>query len=177
MKKVFAIVLTILLLLNTMGYYGIFLGLKYKNTLEITERLDSENYQESETVTIKVPLVVPYFPNTEFERVNGEIEHNGEFYRLVKQKLVNDTLHIVCIRDTNSKHIKHALTDYVRTFTDQSANTSQGKTVPVFIKDYIATVFKLATLSEGWNVELSFCTIEDQFIFHSQTILSPPPEA
>ena len=34
-----------------------------------------------------------------YERVNGEFEHNGEFFKLVKQKLENDTLNIVCIKD------------------------------------------------------------------------------
>lgn len=177
MKKVFAIVLTSLLLLNVMGYYGLFLGLKYKNTLDITRRLDAESYQHSETVTLKIPLTVPYLTNTEFERIDGEIEHNGEFYRLVKQKLSRDTLHIVCIRDVNSKHIEQALNDYVRTFSDHSNDNPQTKTVPGFIKDYITADFNLAPSSEGWNFVLAFGTPEDHLTTPLQAILSPPPEA
>ena len=159
-----------------MGYYGLFLGLKYKNTLEIDKRLDAENYQDFETVTIKVPLTVPYFYDTEFERIDGEIEHNGEFYHLVKQKLVKDTLHIVCFKDVKSKQIKQALVDYVRTFTDNPGDATNSKTITSFIKDYITTDFKLGSSAEGWNLTFAFRNVEDFVTLLSLSILSPPPE-
>jgi hypothetical protein len=78
----------------------------------------------SETVTLKVPVAIPYLQNTDFERVNGEFEHNGEFFRLVKQRFASDTLYIVCIKDTRSKHIKQALAEYVKTFSDHPVTST-----------------------------------------------------
>jgi hypothetical protein len=160
-----------------MGYYGLFLGLKYKNTQNLVQRLDDEDYSDSETITLKMPLTVPYYSDTEFERVNGEIEYQGEFYRLVKQKFEKDTLHIVCIRDHKSKEIKLALHDYVKTFTDQPGSTSHFKVFSGFIKDYLSEEFKLGSSATGWKYKLSFNLKEDSILLHSVTILSPPPEA
>jgi hypothetical protein len=177
MKKVISILLVALLMLNVMGYYGLFLGLKYQNTQQITERLDSDDYTDNETITIRVPLAVPYYPDTEFQRIDGEIEHNGEFYHLVKQKLLRDTLHIVCIKDIKSKHIKQALTDYVKTFTDHPADAAQGKTIPGFIKDYLTTNFALGSSSTGWNLSFEFHIVVEPVSLFFLPIHSPPPEA
>ncbi len=176
MKKAVSVFLVVLLLLNVMGYYGFFLGLKYKNSLQVTERLNADDYTESETITIKVPLAIPYFGDTEFERVDGEIEHNGEFYRLVKQKLEKDTLHIVCMKDIKSKHIQEALTEYVKTFADQSADRSHTKTIQSFIKDYVSTSFNLESSSAGWKLKIAYPQGGHSFSNPYFTILSPPPK-
>jgi hypothetical protein len=176
MKNIVSIFLVILLLLNVMGYYGLFLGLKYKNTVDITQRLDSENYAESETLTIKVPLAIPYYMDTGFERLNGEFEHQGEFYRMVKQKLEKDTLHIVCIRDVKSKHIKQALADYVKTFGHYPGAGKHVKTVFGFIKDYIPAGFKLASSATGWNTTFDFKRTQQPACVLSLPVLYPPPE-
>lgn len=142
-------------MLNVMGYYGLFLGLKYKNTIRVTNRIDSEDYSQSETITLKIPLSVPYFGDTEFERVDGEIAHEGQYYRLVKQKLEKDTLYVVCIRDTRADVIHEAIADYVDTFTTQSADRSNSKTIQSFIKDYCASTFGLDADAEGWTIDQS----------------------
>lgn len=177
MKKVVSIFLVVLLLLNVMGYYGLFLGLKYKNSVQVTQRLNADDYQDSETITLKVPLAIPYYGDTEFERVDGEIEHNGEFYRLVKQKLEKDTLYIVCIKDVKSKHIQEALTEYVKTFTDHSADRSHTKTIQSFIKDYVPTSFNLDSSATGWNLTILHPFIlKDSFSNPYFSIPSPPPK-
>jgi hypothetical protein len=176
MKKPIAIGLIALIVLNTMGYYGAFLGLKYHNTLSLNQKLDDEKYLESQTVTFKVPISLPYYPNTDFHRVSGEIEYSGEFYHLVKQKYENDTLYIVCYKDVNSKRIKQALADYVTTFTHQSSDPGSAKSVPAFIKDYIITDLKILSSSVGWNSDIAFHQGDSFLTSVSHTILSPPPE-
>jgi hypothetical protein len=177
MKKICSIFLVCLLLLNVMGYYGVFLGLKYRNTVDLTQRLDAGDYAASETVTIKVPLAIPYYMDTGFERIDGEIEHQGEFYRLVKQKLENDTLHIVCFRDVKGKRLKQALADYVKTFSHHSSDEQQLKTVPGFIKDYISANFTLASSAMGWNIAVDLNGVQVPLHVLSLPVVSPPPEA
>lgn len=176
MKKAVSILLVVLLLLNVMGYYGLFLGLKYKNSLQVIERLNANDYNPSETITIKVPLAIPYYGDTEFERVDGEIEHHGEFYRLVKQKLEKDTLHIVCIKDVKRKHIQEALTEYVKTFSDQSTDRSHTKTIQPFIKDYVATSFNMESFATGWKLTIAYHHGEQLFSNPFFSIPSPPPK-
>jgi len=114
LRKPIAIVFLALLLFNVLGYYGLFLGLGIQNDHEMIQNLDADNYDQSETVTIKIPITVPYASDSrEFSRVDGTYKHNGEFYRLVKQALLKDTLHIVCVKHPGSKRINQALATIV----------------------------------------------------------------
>lgn len=176
MKRTVAILLILLLMLNVVGYYGFFAGLKYHNALQANQRLDNDLYDESDAITLKVPLSIPYYGNTDFERVNGEIEHNGEFYRLIKQKFSNDTLYIVCIKDLDSKRIHGALVQYVKTFSDQT-DDDNTQTIPSFIKDYVSTSFRLGTATAGWSLGLSYPVVENPTFNLYLTHNSPPPEA
>lgn len=176
MKKITAYLLVLLLLLNVMGYYGIFIGLKYKHNTNINERLDGYEAHQFESVTLKVPLTIPYYGDTQYERVSGEVEYEGEFYRLVKQKFEKDTLYIVCIKDAESKRIKQALADYVKNFSEHTSD-SPSKTVPSFIKEYINSALSYSTASNGWNRKIQFGLTQQEVKTIPLTFISPPPEA
>lgn len=180
MRKSLTIVLTLLLLLNMMGYYGVFMGLSYKNSQDLMARFDSEDYGVQETLTLKVPLAVPYaMDNADYERVDGELEHDGEVYRLVKQRLSQDTLFIVCYKDNQSKRIKQALADYVKTFTDKpvDAKSHNGKIFQNFIKDYISSVVGIESANGGWENRLSFCSCESFYGDSTPSHIKHPPRA
>ena len=178
MKKLAAILLAVLILFNTLGFYAVLVGLRYKVKQDLVQRLDEDQYRQEETITMKVPLSVPYYMDDQgYERVNGEIEHQGEFYRLVKQKLVRDTLYVVCIKDKKSKQINKALTDYVETFTDKPVDSKhRGKPLVSFLKDYIPSYFSISRESEGWNK--SVLNDFGSAFFYNRTIAvsSPPPK-
>ena len=162
-----------------MGIVGLFMGLQYKSGLDMAKRLDHQQYSEEETVTLKVPLALPYHVDSEnFERVDGEIEHGGEFYRLVKQKLEKDTLYIVCIKDQNSQLIKQALTDYVKTFTDKPVDGKQNSKFAVgFIKDFLPTSIEITPCSHGWNYALAVVGVNGTFSnSRAIAVTSPPPQ-
>lgn len=160
-----------------MGYYGVFLGLKYKNDKDMIQMLDAENYSDSETITIKIPISIPYAADSKsFERVDGKFEHNGEFYRLVKQKLSQDTLYVVCVKDHENKVIDEAMTSFVKTFTDKPAdNHSNSKILISFIKDYMSQTFALLQESNGWErdvvKESSYVVFKSAF---HPSIIHPP---
>lgn len=139
MKRSFSILLLLVFLFNVVGYYPVFWGLKYHARMEMTQRLDNENYNAAETVTIKIPLTVPY--NTfgqDYERMAGSFEHHGEFFNLVKQKLEKDTLYIVCIKDHKEKQLHAAMTDFIKLSTDLPTSSQQTlKLLSGLIKDYI----------------------------------------
>jgi len=179
MRKLLSIVLSLLLLMNVLGYYGVFMGLHYKNSQDLMHRFDANDYGEQETVTIKVPLALPYASDDgQFERVDGELEHNGEFYRLVKQRLHQDTLYIVCYKDNQSKRIKQALADYVKTFTDKPVDAkSSGKVIQNFIKDYISSTIKIESVTDGWENPISFFSTEHVYHHPVVSLIKHPPKA
>ncbi|MEO5976976.1 MAG: hypothetical protein ABIS36_05025 [Chryseolinea sp.] len=179
MKRFTAIFFAFIVLFNALGFYGLLVGLKYKAGLDLVARLNKEQYRTDETVTLKVPMALPYHIDKGiFERVDGQIAHQGEFYRLVKQKLEMDTLYIVCIKDNDSKMINQALTDYVKTFTDKPVNNKHTPKYAVdFLKEFFPSFITLSTQSNGWNYSVYEDAAPEFFTSISLSIFSPPPQA
>ena len=177
LRKLFSILFTILLLLNVVGYYGVFLGLQYKNDKEMIQKFDADNYTDSDIVTIKIPISIPYaMDSKDFERVDGKFEHKGIFYRLVKQKLSQDTLYVACVKDHENKRIDDAITSFVKTFTDAPVDSHSGsKVVITFIKDYIPQSFTVQHLTVGWETDVvkeSSCRVLKSSF--TSSIIHPP---
>ncbi|MEJ0054441.1 MAG: hypothetical protein WDN75_01575 [Bacteroidota bacterium] len=177
MRKFFSILFIVLILLNIVGYYGLFLGLEYRNNRAMMQKLDIDDYSPSETVILKIPIAIPYVSDSpSFERVNGHFHYEGEFYRLVKQRLSGDTLHVICIKDVKDKQIQGALARYAETFTDRPAdNSTSSKAIFDAGKDYFSPVFSLDHLSSGWSgdVRLSTSFLNISSIFCA-SIVHPP---
>ncbi len=179
MKRGLTLLMLSIFLLNVLGYYGVFVGLQFKNKREMQARFDKEDYSPAQEVTIKVPLTVPYATDSrEYTRVDGEFEHQGDTYRMVKQKLQRDTLYIVCVKDNASQNIKQALTDYVKTFTDKPVGEkSNSKTAQNLIKDYIVSSTTLQSVSDGWFKVLTPGTLVAEYTTICNQLVGPPPKS
>jgi hypothetical protein len=180
LRKFVAISLVLLLLFNAMGFFGLFVGLRFKTASDLTKRLDSHQYNEDETITVKVPITVPYTLSLdeEYERTDGEVEHQGEFYRLIKQKFENDTLYMVCIKDQESKRIHNALGDYVKTFADKPVDGKQnGKISLNFIKDFLPSKVVISSVTDGWNHTIYFSERIQVVLEGNESLVSPPPRS
>ena len=146
----------------------------------MSKALDSDNYDPVNTITIKVHVSIPYMPDQrDFERVTGEFEDDGELYRMVKQRYAKDTLTVVCVRDTEHKKIDRALSDYVKTFTDKASDTKPTSKLRVsFIKDYLPISFKIKSSTEGWTLQVTHNSAQQQLIpTFSASIVHPPERA
>src|SRR5688572_3596354 len=100
--------------------------------------LDKDLYSGSEAITIEIPVTIPYgVESSEYHRVDGEFEYQGEMYRIVKQRYSNNSLFVVCVKDVKGNRIGQALKDYVKTFSDKPADAkSQAKSHLTLIKYY-----------------------------------------
>jgi hypothetical protein len=177
-KKIISLLLVLLLLFNALGFYGLFIGLRHKSKLDLVQRLDREQYSEDETITLKIPISIPYQMDSEYERVDGEVEHQGAYYRLIKQKLQSDTLYLVCIKDHASTRMKQALTDYVKTFTDKPADGKHGNKTPnTFIKDFLLSKIAISPVTEGWTHSIALTSKKFDLLHADGSISSPPPKA
>jgi hypothetical protein len=177
-KRLSTIVLIALLLLNVLGYYGVFVSLQYQHSRNEIQRFDAKLYDESETFTIKVPISIPYaVDQQDFERVDGEFEYHGQFYRMVKQKLSNDTLQIVCIKDQHGTRLAQALNDYVKSFTDKPVQgKANGKTTITLIKDYILSSYTIGHSSCGWSTMISLQSRASNLVPSFCSSIVHPPE-
>jgi hypothetical protein len=176
LKKATAIFFACLVLFNALGFYGILVGLEYQSGRALEGRLDKQQYDSRETITLKFPMALPYHIDSEsYERVDGKVEHDGQVYRLVKQRLERDTLYIVCIRDHDGQRIAEALSDYVKTYTDKPASTKHSLKSFTFTKDFLPTATNLQSLSEGWNHEVDPTTAVGFYDSVPTEHSSPPP--
>ncbi|HEY5750622.1 MAG TPA: hypothetical protein VIU12_31385 [Chryseolinea sp.] len=180
MKKIFSIALLFVFLFQFVGYYFVYLGLRHQAKTEMISRLDARDYSQEETVTLKIPFALPYWMDSkDYERVDGEFQHEGQFYKLVEQKLEKDTLYVVCIRDTHEKKLFDTMSDYAKLANDLPTSSHQTlKLLSGLMKDYVpGSSQHEITLSQGWTQECSYA--EPSFTLLSQTspVFSPPPEA
>ena len=115
----------------------------------------------------------------QFERVDGDFEYQGQFYKLVKQKLSKDTLYVVCIKNQDKKQLFDALTEYIKLSNDLPSTSKQAlKLWGSIVKDYLPNESIGLAQSLGWSVVNEFG--RDQllaFTSPSTLVISPPPEA
>ncbi len=113
LRRLISILFLFVFLFNVGGYYLVFLGMKAKAKQDLLTRLDANDYTSNETLVLSVPLSMPYpIYSAGYESVDGEFQQQGQAYKLVKQKIENDTLFIVCIRDDQSTKIINAFQDF-----------------------------------------------------------------
>lgn len=164
------------MLMNSMGFYGVFLGLKFKHDSRTRTQLDLGNLAGLETITIQIPLSLPYSADdTEFERIDGKYEYNGEYFRLVKQRYANDTLTIVCIKDQNEKAIEGGLRNYVKTFAQHHTESNGAKFQVSLIKDYLPQSFAIIPVSLGWTQTTPYQFYAQNESVPHLSLEAPPP--
>jgi hypothetical protein len=178
-KQTLSVSLAALILLNTMGYYMVLVGLQYRNDVAMIKALDTDSYDEGQEVTIRIPVAIPYMNDGfEFERVNGKFQHNGETYRMVKQKYAQDTLIVVCVKDTENQRINNALTDYVKSFTDKAGDHQQQSSLKItlsYSKDYIQHRLAIRSTTTGWVADVvQQSPANDLIPTYSPSIILPP---
>jgi hypothetical protein len=124
-------------LFNVGGYYFVFWVLLLHADHQINYQLDANQYNPDETVELKIPVALPYpIQSQGFERVNGRFEHHGEFYRLVKHKLQNDTLYIVCIKDRQTRELVNTMNDYEELTQVPETSQKAWNFISKLIKDF-----------------------------------------
>lgn len=178
-RRPIAYLMLVLFLLNVVGYYGIFEGLKVKSTADWAALAGENEEGLGQTVTFKIPLSVPYATDSrEFQRIEGQFQFGGEVYQLVKQKLLRDTLYVVGVKDETSTKWGRALTDYVMTFSDTSEDDdSQSTTIQHgFSKDFISESVGVSGDNAGWSFVISPSSRLSQFIDSFCSSFVHPPE-
>jgi len=180
-KRILSIALVVLFLFNVIGYYGIYVAMLRQARITLNEKIDNDQYKDDQTVTIKIPMPLPYPVQDEFQRVQGDFEHQGEFYKLVKQKYSNDTLYVVCIKSAEEKKAFKVFSDLVKLSTGQTSSASHNqnaKTMVSVIKDYNPVVEEIQFAPrQSIDLTKSFAFLTITILSQELTVFSPPPEA
>jgi hypothetical protein len=178
-KRIFALLFLIVFLFNVGGYYLVFWTLRLDANQKLAHRLDQNQYNNQDTYLFKLPLTLPYGLNQEgYERVNGSFEHNGEFYKLVKQKHENDTLYIVCIKDHEEQKIANAFSDYVKLSNDLPASSQKDglSLLSKLSKDFEPNILLDIVMTDGWFLGTFYADHSSSILKGEKIIHSPPPK-
>lgn len=142
LKKLFAILLLSIYLFNLAGYSLLFQHFIDDSDSQLVKQLDNNKYDDKDLVEVKVPLNMPYINNTKsYERVDGQLEHNGVHYNYVKRKIANDTLYVLCIPNVSKTQLYSAKAAYSKEVNDIPANkkTSESIKKAGFVNEYNCT--------------------------------------
>ncbi len=181
MKRVLILGTLFLLMLNALGYYPVYLAMQWKAQTEMKARLDTHLFEEDELFTIKIPIRLPYWTETRSapERIDGQIQYNGDFYKLYKQEVIGDTLMVLAVKDHSEKALFTALTEWVKITVTGLPGTSEKAAGQVshLIKEYFASQHQAYFYLYDWVAAKA--TLPDAiFVFSSihLQVSSPPPD-
>lgn len=156
-----------------------FMGLQYQADIKMDQRLESDNYSKEETVTLKIPISLPYqFHPVGFQQASGTFEYNGEFFNLVKQKIENDTLFAVCIKNVDKSTLSETMTNFERAINNwpQSSNKAYNL-INTFIKDYNTCSTTKIIGTPGWVLSRRYFAYDFSQLNRANTPCTPPPES
>jgi hypothetical protein len=110
------------MLFNLVGYRWIFTAIENKATAKLEQRISSGDYSEEQLVEVQIPLNMPYYSDKDYENVYGETDWNGNHYRYVKRKVSGNTLHLLCLPNTEKNCIVKAKDEFTKAVNDAPAN-------------------------------------------------------
>ena len=88
----------------------------------MTERINANKYKDDELLQVQIPLHMPYVINSDFERVDGQIEYKGIQYNYVKRKVNNDTLYLLCLPNKAKTELAKSKSNFTKTVNEIPSN-------------------------------------------------------
>jgi hypothetical protein len=175
-KKAASRFLIFVFLSHIIGYYGIYAWLHGKANSNANTEIEAGTYDRTQTITLKIPLTMPYPMPNGFEPVHGDFELGGEFYKLVEQKYENDTLHIVCLRNDGEKKAAGVFSDLVHQSTNSTSTPFQNtRTFTGFLKDFFSTDALAMPVRKVLGVRKPFLVLNLPVLAQDYPVLTPPP--
>lgn len=183
MRRIISILLLGLLLYNMVGYSIVYLS-EERYTISSVGKDLVEQAAGSADIVIKVPVAVPYQTNWDApEPVQGQIEHEGQFYQMKSRQLINDTLYVRCEFDQNARD---RFSDLVSKINDQVTGQATGSQQDAhssilknFLKEYMTAgrqhVFYVLEWEPSKNMALQF-PVRSILPERYYAIPSPPPD-
>ncbi len=160
------------------GYYLVFWALRSEVKRNLLHRLDADEYASEDIEVLTIPLTLPYPIHQDgYNRVDGEFEYQGSYFNLVKQKIENDTLFLVCVKNHQEKKLVTKMTEYSNLMNNVPASTKHA--IELFgklFKDYNSIISPCISCNESWNSTIRFGELNLIPLTKDYPILSPPPK-
>jgi hypothetical protein len=177
MNRILTYLLLFVFLLYQAGYYLFYLTLKHRADLELTENSDNKVLNK-DFIIKSIPLSLAYQQDQkDFLSVMQVIEADGKYYRIIKQRYANDTLHIIYMADKSRENLHTSLTEWVNSISQQSSQDKQSLIKDGLEKNYMPNNIHIELIiyfEENSGFKYSY--VPDLLINPMDT-LKPPPES
>ena len=183
MNKVVAIFLLTIQLFNLTGYSIFFEYLADANDRQTVQQLDNGNYDREDLIEIKIPVQLPYYNESDFERYDGEIEVGGIDYNFVMRRIFADTLYLFCLPNYAKTDLYKARDDYAANAVSNDLSTPGKKAAESPAKKNLSLHEYCRQLQPAQFAPVPACAAVHENIFASPLtycyIASPskPPES
>ena len=129
MRNFSAIFLLTVFACNVFGYKLMSSFLSAKAEEKLARHIVDKAYDDNELILIKKAVNLPYYNlSTNYESKEGSIEIEGTHYNFVKSRVVNDTLELLCLPNTEKTRVirfeKH-IDNYAADDTDHNKDKSK----------------------------------------------------
>jgi hypothetical protein len=178
MKRVCSIFFLSLMLLNTIGYYEVLITIEKLHIDHTVRKISANENEINGNLLLKIPTSLPYTQDDkEYKRAFGEIVVDGQIYHFVKQKVYQDTLYIVCLKDLEATQVRNVISDYSKTFADNHQNTDTSHEVVAFSFAKFYLLWSSAPHNErsGWSSTIKGTLLTNLYTFSSSTSIFHPP--
>jgi hypothetical protein len=118
-----------ILFFNWYGYQLVSSFMQDRANHGLEARLDRDNFDESNLVSLKIPLTTLSYYNssTQFERVDGQVEIGGVQYKYVKRRIFKDSLELLCIPNQAAMGLQTARNEFFQLVNDLQHNGQSKK--------------------------------------------------
>jgi hypothetical protein len=181
-RQIATILLLSLFVFNIIGYRLIVTLSMAKADTALQLSLDNKTYNPADLFIVKIPINLPYQNNwTSFERVDGEVNIEGETYRFVQRKVENDTMYLQCIRHAEKTNIQQKANDFFGKTTDIANNNSSKKSssnqptaVKNMVEDFVNDYSQWECLSFSNKISYGSNPNSSYGFSHLKQLIKPP---
>lgn len=113
--------------------------LQQQQSSALEARIDQDQYDEAQLISIKVSLNLPYYNGyTEFERTYGSIKIEGVDYEYVKRRVYKDTLELLCLPNYQKTKLSTVSGEIAKGIADNGAQpTKKPLTIKTLLPDFL----------------------------------------
>lgn len=184
LKKICAILILCILLFNIIGYRFLLNYLEAASNEAVVAKLDRQEYNDYELVTITVPLNLPYETDwKDFERLDGTVTLQGKSYRYVKRKIYHGQLVLLCLPDESARRFDTAKDEFFKIANDLTGDNAGGKGASNMSGKALSNVFeqpavfRLAVVASLLPVKFRLTNVHARSVFTPGINGKPPQSA
>jgi hypothetical protein len=162
------------------GYSIVYL-LEDSHLLSVGSGNSIESRPGSQDIIIKIPIRVPnQVSQNRLEPTKEHIRHDGEFYQLVSQEMLNDTLYVHAQFGQNARdqfmRLIYQINNQVLGNAADQQNQPHSKVLKAFLKEYMTAQIKHIFCLLEWVTPTEYALVSTAPLLESDlSIPSPPP--